>query len=109
MGYTERTQKLRSPSIVNPEQTQFNVIRGFKVWSRSILHSPDTVRNFFLVQISAFIAGHSPSFVFSKSSPDVSLATFVLADEVSRVGRRDKIGHPALSHKRIQQVPGRGR
>ena len=65
------------------------------------MHASPTAGNFFLALISTFLV-HSPS--FSKSSP-YFLYILVLANAISHVGPRNKIGHPAHSHKLFKQDP----
>ena len=72
------------------EKPEFSLLKP-GVGQNVAIYDSSTARNFFLVLISAFVV-LSPSY-FSKFSP--ILTALVLDKAVSRVGRRNKIGHPA--------------
>ena len=63
-------------------------------------------RNFFFLGglISTFL-GQSPSCC----SPNIlPLVSCVIANAVSHVGRRNKLGHPADSHQHVSEVSAQG-
>ena len=93
--------EIKVPSIKNPELTNvFPVKLG--VGQNIAMHVLPSTRNIFLAPVSTFLV-HSPSFIFSKSSP-YFLTILVLANAVY-LGLLNKIGHHAHNHKQYQQVP----
>ena len=94
--------EIKVSSIKNPELTNvFPVKPG--VGQNIAMHVLPSTRNFFLALISTFLV-HSPSFIFSKSSP-YFLTILVLANAIYHLGLLNKIGHHAHNHKQFQQVP----